>query len=362
MDTIIQTEETGLRIEPASPSDGPALQALQRRCTHRASFDVEKFNFPDFFGRARVYETSRVFTARLGDALVGSIAAGVRELSLNGKRQRVGYIFQMFVAPEAQGRGLARLLYQRDIAFFKEQGCSAAYMIVAEGNQACERVIEKEGAYRARPLTMASLPVYRQMRLREGVSIRPFTPEDAEAVAALSNRTWEGHQMYEPQSKERLLRELARVPGFGPDSLLVLEENGTVRACAGFWDASQIERVIMRSLSLRLRATAFALDLARVVREAPRVPRPGETLTQWLLAPIGWERIEQLNALFAALNNRAKKEQIGQLFLLCEAKHPILDALAGFFRVDVGLHLFVHPLAPNTRLESGPLYVAPTDQ
>ena len=50
------------------------------------------------------------------------------------------------------------------------------------------------------------------------------------------------------------------------------------------------------------------------------------------------------------------------MFLLCEAKHPVLEALDGFFRVDVGLGLFVHPLSENSRLESGPLYVAPTDQ
>jgi hypothetical protein len=168
--------------------------------------------------------------------------------------------------------------------------------------------------------------------------------------------------MFEPLTAEKLVADLERVPGTGLDSLVVLEQDGVIRACAGFWNASEIERVTLRSLSPRLQATAVALDLARLVRKTPRVPRPGETLRQWMLVPLGWERIGELAEIFAALNDRALAQEIGQLFLLAEAKHPVFAALDGFFKIEVGLRLLVTPIATGAALGPGPLHVAATDQ
>jgi ribosomal protein S18 acetylase RimI-like enzyme len=353
-----------VRVDVALPADGASLQALQRRCTHSATFDVEKYNHPDFFGRSRVYESARVFTARLGDEIVGSQAGGIRQVIVAGVPRTVGYMFQLFVAPEAQGRGIAGKLRKACLAYFAEQGCHLTYTIVADGNTRSSRFAAKAGDRPTRALTMASLPVYRAMATRStaGVTIRPFVATDADEVAALAQRTWAGHEMYEPRSGAELLRDLERVPGCGADSLLVLEEQGRIRACAGAWNSSEIERVTIRSLSMRLRATAWALDTVRLMRNAPRVPRPGETLRHWVLKPLGWERVDQLGALFRAVNDRALTDGIGQLFLLSEAKHPMLQALDGFFQVEMGLGWFMLPIAAGAQLGDGPLYVNPTDQ
>src|SRR6185369_1503544 len=99
------------------------------------------------------------------------------------------------------------------------------------------------------------------------------------------------------------------------------------------------ERVVMRSLSVGLHATALALDVMRLVREAPSVPRPGETLRHWVLVALGWERIGDLGDLFRALNDLALARGIGQMFLLSEAGHPVRGALDGFFKVDAGIGL-----------------------
>ncbi|WP_241683064.1 N-acetyltransferase [Actinomadura sp. J1-007] len=83
-----------------------------------------------------------------------------------GRRGRTGRsagewlgIYAMAVAPEARRRGLARRVLRALMAWGRERGCTRAYLVVVERNEAARALYESEGFepaggyhYRVRPV------------------------------------------------------------------------------------------------------------------------------------------------------------------------------------------------------------------
>jgi len=87
-------------IHEAKPDDNAALQALQAKCPQGRKLIVSAVNTPDFFARAKAYESSKVFVARNGNRLICSAACAIRKAVVNGDTRRIGYAFQGFTAPD----------------------------------------------------------------------------------------------------------------------------------------------------------------------------------------------------------------------------------------------------------------------
>jgi hypothetical protein len=76
---------------------------------------------------------------------------------------------------------------------------------------------------------------------------------------------------------------ITRTPGYSLDNFLVLEKQGKILACLGFWDWNQISQVTVKTLSLKLRMIGLLLDIARLFRPMPRSFKPGQKLKQMML-------------------------------------------------------------------------------
>ena len=87
-------------IREANPFDNDVLQALQAKCPQGTDLIVSVVNTPDFFARAKAYESYKVFIVHEGDHILGSTACGFKNAIVGGEVRRVGYGFQAFVAPE----------------------------------------------------------------------------------------------------------------------------------------------------------------------------------------------------------------------------------------------------------------------
>jgi GNAT superfamily N-acetyltransferase len=344
-------------IREATPDDNDQLQTLQARCLYGTGLVVSTVNTPDFFARARAYASGKVYAACEDDQIIGSAACALRNGVVSGAVSLVGYVFQAFTSPKRRRQGIADQLCQHIEGYLTQNGAKLAYGLIVEGNLPSMRMVEQRGFALHRALVMPMMLVYQEMEVPPRGTVRLAAPEELPAVARLLNETWQGFELYEPASADGLAQFISRTPEFGLDNLLVLERQGEIAACLGFWDWSRITRITVKALNPRLRMMGLLLDIVGALRPMPRIAKPGQTLKQWCLTPVGFKDVADLAVLFRYVNNQALARGIEQIFSVCERDHQLLNSIKGFFRADVLVHLYVKPLQPNVALSDQPVFV-----
>lgn len=341
-----------MNIREALPEESEELQELQAKCPQGKSLIVSTVNLPDFFSRARAYESPRVFVAYEEDRIIGSAACAIREAVVGARVHRVGYEFQYFTSPDYRRRGVARRLRHKIESHLTDQRAALSYALIMEGNLPSMRLFEREGFRLHRELVMPAIAVFREVEVPRAENIRPITPRDLEAVAELLNQTWQGHELFEPTSAASLAYQIGRIPTLDYSNLLVLEDESRILACVGLWDWSRIMRISVLRLNLRMRILGRLLVLARIL---PGFPSPGDTLRQMMLTMIGYKSPAHLAPLVKYVNNLALREGIEQVFCICERGDKILESMKGFTRVDTAVNLYVKPLEPSVSIADGPV-------
>jgi ribosomal protein S18 acetylase RimI-like enzyme len=343
-----------MRIREAVPSDNHELQAVQARCPQGTSLVLSTVNRPDFFARARAYETSRVLVACENDRIVGSAACALRKAVVSDEPAVVGYLFQAFVAPEHRRKGIASQLLREHENYLVEQGADLIYTLIFDGNIPSIKYVESHGYDLRRSVIMPGLAAKKEMEVPPVGTIRPASVRDLEAVSDLMNDTWDGFQLYEPASANSLDCFISRTPAFSIENLLVLEVDGAILSCLGFWELSRIMEVKMLALSWRMKLTGWLLVASRVL---PTFPRAGDTLNQIMLTTIGFREPHHLAPLVRYVNNLAVDRGIQQIFCICERDHALLKSTRGFTRVDTTIHVYIKSLNPALQFGKQPVYI-----
>lgn len=344
-------------IRDATPQDNEELQELQAKCPVGTTLIVSMLNTPDFFARAKAYESWKVFVACEDDRIVGSGACAIRDGIVGGEIRRVGYQFQAFTSPDHRRQGVGTLFHRHVENYLASEGVALSYLTIIEGNVPAMRLVESHGFELHRTLVMSGLMVFKEMDVAPTARIRPVESGDLSTVARLLNETWDGYELYEPTSAEALGRFIERTPHYSLDNLIVLEDGGRILACLGCWDWSQITQMTMLGFSRRMRMFGLMLDVIRFFRPIPSAPRPGDTLKQMVLTPIGFKGPEHLGVLVRHVNNQALERGIGTIFSVCERDDPLLASMKGFTRIDTGVHLYIKPLQGGVALGDNPVYV-----
>jgi GNAT superfamily N-acetyltransferase len=346
-----------MRIREAMPKDNDELQALQARCPMGTTIVVTNVNRPDFFARAKAYETYKVYVAVEDEQIIGSAACAVRDATINGEHSRAGYLFQAFVHPDYRRKGIASQLLEQREAYIRQEGATLAYTLILEGNVASMRYIESKGYVLNRTTLMPGMATFQEMAVPMQGTVRAIRADDVGAVAALLNETWQGYELYEPTSAEALGAFIERLPAYDHQNLLVLEERGEVVACMGYWDWSQVMQITVEALSARIRVILFMLDIMRLFRPMPPRFEPGTTLDQFMLTSIGYRVPKQLAPLVRTINNLAVQQGIGSVFSVCEQGHEMLSGMKGFIRIDNNIHVYAKPLRDGVTLGEGPIFL-----
>jgi GNAT superfamily N-acetyltransferase len=346
-----------MNIREATPKDNPELQRLQAKCPQGKTLIVSIVNTPDFFARAKAYGSYKVYLAYENNHIIGSAGCGMRKAIINGDIRQVGYEFQYFTSPDYRGKGVAKQLHKQIEDHLIQRGAVLSYLLVIEGNLPAMRLFGNLGFEHHRALVMPGLAIYRQMNAEHKGNIRHLVPEDLAAAAELLNETWQGYNLYEPTSAETLTKFINRTPAYNFDNLWVLEDRDEIQACLGFWDWSQVMKITMKSLSLKMNMMGFLLDIARLFWPMPRILKVGDTLKQWCLTPIGFKDPRYLAVLLRYLNNLALQRGIEQIFCIGERGHALLNSLKGFIHVDTAMHLYVKPLQQIVLMSDAPIFI-----
>jgi len=348
-------------IYPATSDDNSELQHLQGRCPQGTTLVVSTVNTPDFFARVKAYEDYQVYIASEDGKIVGSAACAVRDAVVGGKTVKIGHQFQAFVHPDYRGRRIAGQLLQVREQYLKKQGAALAYVVIMEGNIPSMRHVERQDYNLLRTIVMPVLPVYREMEVKAYGKIRAPKPDELETIADLVNRTWKEYELYEPMSADRLSKFIARTPGYDFDHLSVLEENGEIVACLGFWDWSQVTRIVVEKLNLKMRAAGLFTNIAVRFRPMPHMPEVGKVLKQMVLAPIAFHNPRQIAVLLRHTNNLALLRNIEYIHCVCDRTHPFLKALKGFFLIDTAMHIYMKPLQEGIVVGNKPIFMSGID-
>jgi len=346
-----------MNIREATPDDSQRLQELQAKCPQGKTLIVSIINMPDFFGRAKAYEDYKVCVACEDDQIIGSAACAVREATVNGKPNRVGYEFQYFISPSYRGRGVAKQIHKEIEDHLLQNGAVLSYLLVMEGNFPAMRLFEGQGFKLHRTVVMPGLSLYKKMEIPSRGKVRPVMPRDLTAVAMLLNDTWQGYDLYEPTSAETLAQFINRTPAYSFENLLLLEDQGEIFACLGFWDWRQVMRITVIKRSLKMRMIGMLLDFLRNFRPMPRRIKEGNTLKQMILTPIAFKDPRHLAVLIRYLNNQVLQEGIEQIFCVCERDHVLLSAMKGFVRINTTIHLYVKTFQQNILMGNNPVFV-----
>ena len=344
-------------IREATPGDNNQLLELQSRCPIGTTLIVSAVNTPDFFARVKAYENFKVFAAIEGDRIIGSAACAIRDAVVDGKVEKVGYEFQLFIDPEYRGRRIAGQLHQVRENYLRQQGAVLSYTLIMEGNIPSMRYIARQGFKHHRALVMPSIAVFKQMAITSKGNIRPLVAQDLVTVADLLNETWSGYELYEPMSADGLAQLISRTPGYNFDNIFVLENNGEITACLGFWDWSQITQLTVEKLSFKMRLITLFLNTTRLFRPMPRGLKTGNIMKQMVLMPIAFKDPGDLKVLLRYVNNQALLRGVEQIFCICGRDNPFLSSLQGLIHIDTTMNLFIKPLQKNISLNNKPVFI-----
>jgi len=347
-------EGSNMHIREAVFEDNCKLQQLQVQCPQGTSLIVSTVNAPDFFARVKAYDSYKVYIACEENRIIGSGACALRDAVVNGKIRRVGYEFQYFTSPDHRRRSIAKRLRQQVEQHLIQRGAQLSYALIMEDNLPSMRFFEGQGFKLHRTVLMPALAVRKEMSVRSKGKVRPVQSRDLSQVAELLNTTWQGRELYGPTSAQTLAQFIQRIPAFGSDDFLLLEDEGEILSCLGGWDWSQVMRVTVKALSRKLQMFGWFLTTTRILR---RFPKPGDTMKQVMLTLVGFKEPAHLAVLIRHLNNKALREGIEQVFCICERGDLMLKSMKGFIRVGTALNLYTKPLSQNVSLTSGPLFV-----
>ncbi|MCG8695922.1 MAG: GNAT family N-acetyltransferase, partial [Minwuiales bacterium] len=127
-----------LDLRRAEPSDLPALARLWHAAWHETHAPLS----PDSLVRLRTLDS---FADRLAGLLPETTAAGPVERPLGFCAIKADELYQLFVAPQARGLGVAAALLADGEARLAATGCDRAFLTCAVGNERAARFYEKSG-------------------------------------------------------------------------------------------------------------------------------------------------------------------------------------------------------------------------
>ncbi len=344
-------------IREAKPEDGQELKELEARCPAGTTLIVSRVNTPDFFARARAYEDWKVFVACDGDRIVGSGACAIRQGLVGGELRRVAYQFQAFTDPDRRRQGVASVFHRHIEDHLTREGVALSYLVIVEGNTPAMRLVERYGFELHRTLIMEGLAVHEEMDEASLGTIRTASSTDLPAVADLLNDTWKGCELYGPASAESLAVFVERTPHYGLGNLLVLDHGGDLLGSLGYWDWSRVTTITVLSLSRKMHMMGLLMSIGKHLRHLPPLPKPGDTLKQMVLTPVGFREPQHMAVLLRYVNNLALRRGIDTIFFVCERDHPLLNSGQGFVRIGTAIHLYVKALQDGVDLGDGPVFM-----
>jgi hypothetical protein len=273
-----------VRLTCAVPADEADLRAFARRAVMPGRMQVAYCREPDYFhGREVEGRSGEVVIGRdeQTGAIAGLGARSVKEMYLNGRRERLGYLSGLRVAPEfrrrtwlARGYRKLRELHHADPVPF--------YLTTIMRDNAGARdalTSERAGLPRYQPHGGFEVLLLRPDRLRmistrSGIAVRRGSADDLSAISEFLAAHGPSRQFYPAYQLEDLASQTGLLRGLAAEDLLVARRGERLAGVLGLWNqaAFRQHRVVGDGPWLRrLRPVLNALARWRGLPDLPAI-------------------------------------------------------------------------------------------
>lgn len=312
-----------LRIREATREDNDALLKLESQSPQGSGISII-IDRDDYFYRSRLHNNSTVLIAEENDKLVGIMAYAIKDISVNGQRERAAYFYDLrgeATYRRSMKRGLFRL-WRTSVEGMEAGGASFIYGHVKTDNKESMTISSKIGARPIAAFDILSLPSLRGQAPDLDPHLDTLTEETqkiGELVGTRNLKPYDFPDAYMRGAELGYLRGIFRI------------EKGNSMAQLSAWDLSSIYRGRVLRMPLSLRFLAGGLNPISTILPVPRIPRVGEQMKYLqLFDPIvqGKDGIKLLKSLVQKMRKMAYHDglQIVTLFKYCD------DPLAGLPR------------------------------
>jgi hypothetical protein len=277
----------------ASPADDAAIRHLLASSPVPGSVTLTYEREPDYFlGSGTMGHFCQVIVCRhLPDnALVGLGCRATRPLFINGQPEEVGYLGQLRIAEEHQGRWVLSSAFRALRAWHRDGRVSGYITTVIEDNTVAKGVLVRHprrhfATYREvdRLCTLALVVMrpawlrWRVLRAAAPCTISRGSRAQLGDIVAFLQRCGAARQFF-PCYTEADFCDSPLTRDFHPHDFVIARRNGTIVGVVGLWDQARYKQTVVQAYSRTLHRLRPAYNLAARITGAQPLPLPGEHL------------------------------------------------------------------------------------
>ncbi|MCX6091806.1 MAG: GNAT family N-acetyltransferase [Candidatus Bipolaricaulota bacterium] len=338
-------------IREATPGDNEALLRLEAESPQGTGISI-LIDRDDYFYRSRMHDRARVLLATENDRVVGVMAYAIKDVLLDGARDRVAYFYDLrgdATYRRSMKRGLLRL-WQAVHEEVLAAGAALLYGHVKCDNYDSLNVVTRLGAQEAASFDILTLPSLRGPTVPLSDHLDALGEEIARIDRAVGQRSLKPAHFaaaYERGAELGYLKGIFRL------------EIGGSSAQVSAWDLSGIYRGRVVHMPLSLRALGWFLNPLATVLPVPRVPIVGQQISYLqLFDPVcsGPRGHRLLKALISQIRRNAHAEGIDILTLFVYRDDPLAHLPNFTPQTVLHYHTMVFPLR-RAEPPSKPLYL-----
>ena len=205
------------------------------------------------------------------------------------------------------------------------------------------------------------LMAYKEMQ-EDPYKIRQVREGDIPVVVELLNETYADYEMYTPFTADSLTHYIEQLPFFDLSDL-VLYDDDSVRAVAGFWDYDKVMKFTMLGFNQRWRLMKIFTDFMGFFTDMPYMPGVGEEMTNGYLMLLCYRDSDAAKHVIGHILNRARGQGVGMVSLPLDKGSHIVELLSGFRHGVGSFNWYMKPRSGVAipSLNDSKLYVDPRD-
>jgi len=283
------------------------------------------------------------------ETIAGVACRSARRLFVNGCELRLGYLSQLRIDREFQGRWLVSRGFRALRELHDADPLPAYLMAVVEGNREATGVLirnRRKGfpAFRfaAELHTLAISAGGPKPASRRDVSVAPARYSDAADIVTFLRREGPRRHFF-PAHTEESLRALAPF-GLRMEHFLVARRaGGEIAGLIALWDQSGYKQTVVQGYSGWLRAAAPLLHRSAPWIGLAALPRPGQKLRSAYAAfvCIANDDPEVFGALLRETHNAACQRGFTRVLLGMDTRDPLLPIARGYKHVSYPSRLYL---------------------
>ena len=346
-------------IREATDSDNQQLLEIQKKSPMGSDLVLQLDSSPDFFNRSTGYANWTVLVAEEGGKILGAAGYTLQEKLINGKSHSLVYEYGFMVDPDARRKGVASALQSEiekrnpDVDYF--------HLNITEDNTASHGFFTRQGFTPVRDCAPYMLMAYKEHQV-DPYRIKQVKPGDIPVIVDLLNQTYADYEMFTPFTTESLTELIERLPFFNLSDLILYDQD-SVRAVAGFWDYDKIMKFTMLGFNTKWKLMRLVTNFMGKFTDMPRIPGVGEQMTNGYLMFLGYRDPDAAEQLIRYILNHAKSQGVGMVSLPLDKESHVKEVLSSFRH---GEGSFIWYMKPNSGRElpnilGKALYVDPRD-